>query len=146
MLCPMQIGMLCSRTLFLSLDETGAVPTGLFQLEGNPCICSVYTNLQNANFAEILVGSSVDDSTGDKNNLLTELLRCLSPEPFGWFAPPKSTRAWEPTLLWNQLRSKPINERKRDFVSYPAEEDSDREVHFYECHPEREGSSFPRAP
>jgi len=21
----------------------------------------------------------------------------------GWFAPPKSTRAWEPTLLWNQL-------------------------------------------
>ena len=55
MLCPMQIGMLCSRTLFLSLDETGALPTGLFQLEGNPCICSVYTNLQNANFAEILV-------------------------------------------------------------------------------------------
>src|ERR1700686_440065 len=21
----------------------------------------------------------------------------------GWFAPPKSTRAWEPTLLWNQF-------------------------------------------
>jgi len=25
--------------------------------------------------------------------------------PFGWFAPSKSTRAWEPTLSWNQLRS-----------------------------------------
>jgi hypothetical protein len=23
----------------------------------------------------------------------------------GWFAPPKSIRAWEPTLLWNQLHS-----------------------------------------
>src|SRR6202158_2637556 len=30
-------------------------------------------------------------------------LRLLSPEPFGWFAPPKLTRVWEPTLLWNQL-------------------------------------------
>src|SRR6202051_840370 len=27
-------------------------------------------------------------------------VRLLSSEPFGWFAPPKSTRAWEPTLLW----------------------------------------------
>src|ERR1700693_792722 len=27
------------------------------------------------------------------------------PSSFGWFAPPKSTRAWEPTLLWNQLHS-----------------------------------------
>jgi hypothetical protein len=27
------------------------------------------------------------------------------PEAFGWFAPPKLTRVWEPTLLWNQLRS-----------------------------------------
>src|SRR5215472_5996417 len=24
----------------------------------------------------------------------------------GWLAPPKFTRAWEPTLSWNQLRSK----------------------------------------
>src|SRR5208282_1627066 len=32
-------------------------------------------------------------------------VRLLSPEPFGWFAPPKLTRAWEPTLLWNQLHS-----------------------------------------
>jgi hypothetical protein len=23
----------------------------------------------------------------------------------GWLAPPKSIRAWEPTLLWNQLHS-----------------------------------------
>src|SRR5436309_5210335 len=28
-------------------------------------------------------------------------VRLLSSEPFGWFAPPKFTRAWEPTLLWN---------------------------------------------
>jgi hypothetical protein len=27
----------------------------------------------------------------------------FSPEPLGWLAPPKSTRAWEPTLSWNQL-------------------------------------------
>ena len=26
----------------------------------------------------------------------------LSSDPFGWFAPPKFTRAWETTLLWNQ--------------------------------------------
>src|SRR5579862_1317413 len=32
-------------------------------------------------------------------------VRLLSPEPFGWFAPPKLTRAGEPTLLWNQLHS-----------------------------------------
>jgi hypothetical protein len=30
-------------------------------------------------------------------------VRLLSPEPFGWFAPPKSTRVWEPTLLWNHF-------------------------------------------
>src|SRR2546423_5841565 len=28
-------------------------------------------------------------------------VRLLSSEPFGWFAPPKFTRAWEPSLLWN---------------------------------------------
>ena len=28
----------------------------------------------------------------------------------GWFAPPKSTRALEPTLLWNQLHSLPCCE------------------------------------
>src|SRR3954449_11607075 len=28
-------------------------------------------------------------------------VRLLSSEPFGWSAPPKFTRAWEPTLLWN---------------------------------------------
>jgi len=27
---------------------------------------------------------------------------------FGWFAPPKSTRSLEPTLLWNQLHSLPL--------------------------------------
>jgi hypothetical protein len=31
------------------------------------------------------------------------IVRLLSPEPFGWLAPPKSTRASEPTLLWNQF-------------------------------------------
>src|SRR4051812_43319059 len=28
-------------------------------------------------------------------------VRLLSSEPFGWSAPPKFTRPWEPTLLWN---------------------------------------------
>jgi hypothetical protein len=27
--------------------------------------------------------------------------RLLPPSPLVWFAPPKSTPAWEPTLLWN---------------------------------------------
>jgi hypothetical protein len=30
-------------------------------------------------------------------------VRLLSSELFGWFAPPKFTRAWEPTLLWNHF-------------------------------------------
>ena len=30
-------------------------------------------------------------------------VRLLSSEPFGWFAPPSFTRAWEPTLLWNHF-------------------------------------------
>src|SRR5690348_2795605 len=33
-------------------------------------------------------------------------VRLLSSEPFGWFAPPKSTRAWEPTLFMESLQSK----------------------------------------
>src|SRR6266496_6706250 len=32
-------------------------------------------------------------------------VRLLSSEPFGWFAPPKSTRAWEPTLFMESLHS-----------------------------------------
>ena len=32
-------------------------------------------------------------------------VRLLSYEPFGWFAPPKSTRAWEPTLFMESLHS-----------------------------------------
>src|SRR5579864_3022499 len=34
-------------------------------------------------------------------------VRLLSSEPFGWFAPPKFTRAWEPTLLWNHYTQNP---------------------------------------
>jgi hypothetical protein len=34
-------------------------------------------------------------------------VRLLSSEPFGCFALPKSTRAWEPTLFMESLRSKP---------------------------------------
>src|ERR1700730_1953689 len=34
-------------------------------------------------------------------------VRLLSSEPFGWFAPPKFTRAWEPTLLWNHFTHRP---------------------------------------
>ncbi len=40
-------------------------------------------------------------------------LRLLSPEPFGWFAPPKLTRVWEPTLLWNQLNTRPFDPIRR---------------------------------
>src|SRR6266853_505560 len=36
-------------------------------------------------------------------------VRLLSPEPFGWFAPPKLTRVWEPTLLWSQLHQQSMN-------------------------------------
>src|ERR1051326_4846496 len=38
-------------------------------------------------------------------------VRLLSSEPFGWFAPPKFTRAWEPTLFMESLRSEPLNGR-----------------------------------
>jgi hypothetical protein len=34
-------------------------------------------------------------------------VRLLSPSLLVGFAPPKFTRAWEPTLSWNQLHSKP---------------------------------------
>jgi hypothetical protein len=49
----------------------------------------------------------------DKHNLLkarvviasyNQHIGSFSPEPFGWFAPPKLTRGWEPTLSWNPLR------------------------------------------
>src|SRR3954466_2815851 len=33
-------------------------------------------------------------------------VRLLSSEPFGWFAPPKFTRAWEPTLFMESLHSR----------------------------------------
>src|ERR1700757_295891 len=51
----------------------------------------------------------------DESNLLkarmiiapyNQHVRLLSSEPFGWFAPPKSTRAEEPTLFVESLRSK----------------------------------------
>ena len=35
-------------------------------------------------------------------------VRLLSSEPFGWFAPPKSTRAWEPTLFMESLHSESL--------------------------------------
>src|SRR5437763_15229237 len=42
-------------------------------------------------------------------------VRLLSSEPFGWFAPPKFTRAWEPTLLWNHntqnVRTASLNDK-----------------------------------
>jgi hypothetical protein len=38
-------------------------------------------------------------------------VRLLSPEPFGWLPPPKPTRAWEPTLLWNHFISNADNSR-----------------------------------
>jgi hypothetical protein len=33
-----------------------------------------------------------------------------SPEPFGWLAPPKSTRVWEPTVLWNEFHQQRVGE------------------------------------
>jgi hypothetical protein len=36
-----------------------------------------------------------------QEKIYNQHVRLLSSEPFGWFAPPKFTRAWEPTLLWN---------------------------------------------
>src|SRR5580704_2964841 len=40
-------------------------------------------------------------------------VRLLSSEPFGWFAPPKFTRAWEPTLLWNHYTHRPGKRRRQ---------------------------------
>ena len=36
------------------------------------------------------------------------------PSLFGWLAPPKLTRASEPALSWNQLRSNPLNCRSAE--------------------------------
>src|SRR3954447_24984321 len=47
-------------------------------------------------------------------------VRLLSSEPFGWFAPPKSTRAWEPTLFMESLHSTSQNERYRPVSSISA--------------------------
>jgi hypothetical protein len=38
---------------------------------------------------------------------LSSMVCAFQPEPFGWFAPPKFTRAWEPTLLWNNFTHQP---------------------------------------
>jgi len=38
------------------------------------------------------------------------VVRLLSPG-LGWLAPPKSIRAWEPTLSWNQLHQQPPDAR-----------------------------------
>src|SRR5215467_1620124 len=38
-------------------------------------------------------------------------VRLLSSEPFGWLAPPKSTRAWEPTLFMESFHSKSFQRR-----------------------------------
>jgi hypothetical protein len=43
----------------------------------------------------------VDSLAGGPKNFLTELLRCLSPGPFGWLAPPSLLGSREPTLSWN---------------------------------------------
>src|SRR5689334_6726970 len=47
-------------------------------------------------------------------------VRLLSSEPFGWFAPPKFTRTWEPTLfmesfhcLWNHYTHLPERDPMR---------------------------------
>ena len=45
-------------------------------------------------------------------------VRLLSSEPFGWFAPPKFTRAWEPTLLWNHYAQNPLCRSKREMACY----------------------------
>ncbi len=56
---------------------------------------------------------AIPSFTIDKRNLL-EARMIITPynnhvgsflPGLGWFAPPKSVRAWEPTLLWNQLHS-----------------------------------------
>src|ERR1700751_1780673 len=40
-------------------------------------------------------------------------VRLLSPG-LGWFAPPKFTRGWEPTLLWNHYTHLPIPAERFD--------------------------------
>src|ERR1051326_6930490 len=40
-------------------------------------------------------------------------VRLLSSEPFGWFAPPKFTRVWEPTLFMESLHSLTVRKRFR---------------------------------
>src|SRR3954462_13060020 len=47
-------------------------------------------------------------------------VRLLSSEPFGWFAPPKFTRSWGPTLFMESLRSPPHDPLKKRSATFPA--------------------------
>jgi hypothetical protein len=50
------------------------------------------------------------------------IVRLLFPEPVGWLSTTNSTRVWEPTLSWNQLRSSTriLANKQRKLVRTPV--------------------------
>jgi hypothetical protein len=50
------------------------------------------------------------------------IVRLLISEPVGWFGTTNSTRAWEPTLSWNQLHSKWPGQKATSIKSCPFEQ------------------------
>src|SRR5437764_14708565 len=57
-----------------------------------------------------LIGTTIST----RGEVSRQHVRLLSSEPFGWFAPPKFTRAWEPTLLWNHYTQNPSSRMNAD--------------------------------
>jgi hypothetical protein len=51
---------------------------------------------------EVLLHLSREKKIEFQERIYNQHVRLLSPSP-GWLAPSKSTRGWEPTLLWNAV-------------------------------------------
>ena len=72
---------------------------------GRQCHCCLC--LTDPKKREVLLHLSREKKIEFQERIYNQHVRLLSSEPFGWFAPPKSTRVWEPTLLWNHYAQNP---------------------------------------
>ena len=55
-------------------------------------------------------GEAIQDNVKATLNFWGYLMLLRHPN-LGWFAPPESTQAWEPTLLWNHFTHNPLKRR-----------------------------------
>src|SRR5205823_14472325 len=73
--------------------------------DGWPCHCCLC--LTDRKKREVLLHLSREKKIEFQERIYNQHVRLLSPGPFGWSEPPKFTRAWEPTLLWNHYTQNP---------------------------------------